>query len=89
MRTLNPEGVNNFLYDATGTTNLDIQMAHWTVFVHYKPVFNAQFTVKLVAVITFLGVSTYLYTKKKTQNFIYVRDKMRNTIEKLRTSPFE
>jgi len=60
MRTLNPEGVNNFLYDATGTTNLDIQMAHWTVFVHYKPVFNAQFTVKLVAVITFLGVSTYL-----------------------------
>ena len=48
------------LFDyAGGSPDLDILVAHWAVFVEYKPILDAELAEQLVTVVTFFGVSTH------------------------------
>lgn len=42
VRALYTEAVDNLLHNTLGTSDLDVQMAHWTFFVHHEPIFDAQ-----------------------------------------------
>jgi hypothetical protein len=51
------ERVNNFLDHTTGSSDPDILMAAWTIFIKLQPVLNASLAEQLVAVVTLFGFS--------------------------------
>ena len=41
-RALDPERVNDLLHNSGGSSNFDVFMAHWAVFVQDQPIFNTE-----------------------------------------------
>ena len=65
VRALDPERVNDLFDNSRCSTYLDIEMTHRAIFIHDQPVFDAQFTIELVTVVTLLGITTHLYRQKE------------------------
>ena len=56
---MNTERIDNLLDNSRRTPDLNVEMAHWAILVHYQPILNAELTVQLVAVVTLFGISAH------------------------------
>ena len=62
VRALDPERVNDLFDDPGSAAYLYIKVTHWAILIHDQPVLDAQFTIELVTVVTFLSIATHLET---------------------------